>query len=243
MVRYLGNSAPQIIGIRVENSSGNVFMQAADSNLTFYYKTSPSAAATPIANFYYDGISRLAIYGTLTTTTLTSETIEATYFTAFSDIQVNNWHKGSRASVMDSTVTTVDVDIPTTYYITTSPVGYNLLDFKVMGTYSKNPSEPQKSSGVATGGVAGAANVSHLYKCFIQGLWANNNTQWGAEGGTVYASLNTDATNFPAGAINVAKVQIIANASAGAILRLTNRTTPASSSATYWAYSCEYLAY
>lgn len=116
-----------------------------------------------------------------------------------------------------ATDTTTDVNI-------TSPFGgssnnaFYYMDAAVVGVYDPFPS---------TG--------ARLWKRWQQGVWydgANYTLQGAVLIGTAY---NSDGTNFPAGAVNAAKVQTIVS-STQVLLRVTNRTTPAPGSFTYWSY-------
>jgi len=270
MVRYLGNSAPQVIGTNFENTQSNLRLKFDQSpgagipgNVSFQYRTTANGAwlyqadsnYTNFRTFDWNGlqirivremnydpfahkITGTYVYATDTyptslyiSGTLTSGSRSATGLSSNAEVTTGVLSQGGAG--------TIDVDLvntfPSVLWYYNKAIGSNLLDIKLFGQYIKDPGEEQKSVGGAT------ANQSHLIKCFIQQFWANNTNTWAALGGNVYASLSTDATNFPAGAINVAKVQVISNASAGTILRLTNRTTPASSSVTYWAYSISNL--
>jgi hypothetical protein len=260
MVRYLGNSAPQVIGTNFENTQSNLRLKFDQSNIAFQYRTTENGDwlydadtnYTYLRTFDSGGmhIRRVEEMGfndpaSKVTSTLMYATAFASPLLVYGGLgKITSGGQGlgiglsSTAEVtsgvvnQDSSTVTLDVDLTAgTLWYYSNVIGSNLLDIKIFGQYIKNSNEDQKSVGGAT------ANQSHLFKCFIQQFWANNTLTWAALGGNVYASLSTDATNFPAGAINAAKVQVISNASVGTILRLTNRTSPASSSVTYWAYS------
>lgn len=128
-----------------------------------------------------------------------------------------------------------NTDINLTSYIPYNGVfNYTTIDVKVQGAYVANTNAAQGNSGAA------AAQQSHLFKGFRQGIWANSLPSYILEGGTVYATYGGDATNFPAGAINATKVLLIANTT-GVYLRLIQRTTPAAQSATYYTYKVEIM--
>lgn len=133
-------------------------------------------------------------------------------------------------SLNNASAANTDVDI--TNYVTNSPFSLSSVTAYVQGQYIANTNATQVSSGVA------ASSQSHLSKSFKQNVWANSLPSYVLEGGTVFETYNGDVTNFPAGAINVAKVLLVAN-TVGVYLRLIQRTTPAAQSATYYSYRLE----
>jgi hypothetical protein len=130
-------------------------------------------------------------------------------------------------------------DIDLSGYISSASNKYHTIRVRVQGQYIANTNASQNTSGIST------SNQSHLYKEFVQGVWANVAPTFVLEGGTVTASYNGDVTNFPAGAINATKVLLVPGAAASGqiFLRLIQRTTPAAQSATYYTYIVEILSY
>jgi hypothetical protein len=124
-------------------------------------------------------------------------------------------------------------------YISNAATSYNFIKVMVFGQYIANTAASQNTSGVA------GSSQSHLFKSFEQAAWANVASTFVVEGGTVTSSYNGDVTNFPAGAINAAKVLLVAGAAGSGqiFLRLIQRTTPAAASATYYAFTVDILKY
>lgn len=159
----------------------------------------------------------MSLSGTLGGTVISvSNNIGLTYYKIYNDVLTQTY-----------TTTTTDIDI--TPYLASSTQSYNVLEISVFGQYVSDISNS-------------ASAQARLFKQFTQGVWVNNSGTWVLDGGTVTASNNTDATNFPAGAINAAKVTLVVGAGT-AVLRLTNRTSPASTSITYWDWAIKNLRY
>ena len=134
-----------------------------------------------------------------------------------------------------SSASAANTDIDLTSYIPyTGVFNYTTIDVKVQGAYVANTNAAQGNSGAAV------SQQSHLFKGFHQGVWSNSLPSYILEGGTVYSTYQGDATNFPVGAINAAKVLLIANTT-GVYLRLIQRTTPGAQSATYYTYKVEIM--
>jgi hypothetical protein len=117
---------------------------------------------------------------------------------------------------MSSSDTTMDVDI--SQYFSAASNGFSYMDVVVVGLYDNTPT-----------------STARLWKAWQQGVWydGTNFTLPGAA--LIGAAYTSDATNFPAGAINAVKVQTIVSG-ATVSLRFTNRTSPAAGSLTYYSY-------
>ena len=84
------------------------------------------------------------------------------------------------------------------------------------------------------------ANSARLFKSWSQ-MIAFDGTNYVLLGATLdFPAYNSDATNFPAGAVNVSKALLVASAG-GVVLRLQNRTTPAVGSATVFQYRVDFV--
>lgn len=150
----------------------------------------------------------------------------------FSGLPAVNYVTGS-LSLTSASAANTDINL-TSYIPYTGVFNYTTIDVKVQGAYVANTNAAQGNSGAAV------SQQSHLFKGFHQGVWSNSLPSYILEGGTVYSTYNGDVTNFPVGAINAAKVLLIANTT-GVYLRLIQRTTPAAQSATYYTYKVEIM--
>ena len=122
-----------------------------------------------------------------------------------------------------NTDTTTDIDI--TSYLWPFDGGYSYVRVGVNGLYVDDFITPTV--------------WSRLHKSWAQGLWINTSSVWTIDGAVLeHTAFNTDAVNFPAGAVNAAKAAIVTSGSS-VYLRLTNRTSPAANSLTRWAYRIE----
>jgi hypothetical protein len=127
--------------------------------------------------------------------------------------------------VQDSSITTTDVNL-SGYFLGGSST-YNYVTLQVTGQYVAN--------------VAAPATQARLLKAWSAGIWRNETTGLYTIEGEVlqHAVFNSDATNFPAGAVSAAKVFLTGTGTSSVLLRFNNRTTPAATSATYWSYKVE----
>jgi hypothetical protein len=124
------------------------------------------------------------------------------------------------------TVANTETDIDITEFMS-SPLTttYNFLKVSVIGLYVNDPSAPTA--------------FARLHKSWVQGIWYNG--AWQIEGAALeQGAFNSDSTNFPAGAVNASRAQIVVNATQ-VLLRLTNRTSPSLNSTTTWIYTLEIL--
>lgn len=89
---------------------------------------------------------------------------------------------------------------------------------------------------------AGTSATAKLFKSWAQGVhWTG--TTWQLLGAVLcHTAYNSDATNFPAGAVNASKVLTVVTATQ-VLLRMQNYTSPAAASGTDWVYSLEYFNY
>jgi hypothetical protein len=120
---------------------------------------------------------------------------------------------------MLSTDTQVDVDITSVLSATTNAPSY-FIDVDVVGTYFD----------------AAGLNSARLFKNWAQMVhW--NGTTWTIAGAVLkFAAFNSDATNFPAGAVNASKALLVVSGTS-LLLRMQNRTTPAAGSVTGYRYN------
>jgi hypothetical protein len=87
----------------------------------------------------------------------------------------------------------------------------------------------------------GAGTYSRLHKRWAQHLFWTGTTWTIAGANLLGTAYNTDATNFPAGAVNASKVLSVVSGTTF-LLRLQNRTSPASGSSTYYEYNVNILS-
>lgn len=127
---------------------------------------------------------------------------------------------------MDSTDTQVDVDL-TAHFI--AEIYYShTVELDVAGHYCADTVTPV------------FANNSRLFKQWVQNVHWNGTTYVIAGAVLKNTVYNSDATNFPAGAVNVAKVLLVVSATQ-VLLRLQNRTTPGGFSSTGYSFQMKKL--
>ena len=129
----------------------------------------------------------------------------------------------------DNGITTLDIDLAN--FFTQSSNVYHYVVVTVTGQYIPNPE-------VIT-------TQSRLLKSWSACIWFNDTTGfWVIEGEVLqHAVFNSDATNFPAGAVTGGKAFLTGEGTASLALRLNNRTSPAVTSVTYWAYKIEVIRF
>jgi hypothetical protein len=195
------------------------------------------ANSTNIGSPYFNSNNQYAIYSG-GTNMYVGGTISGGFITAISMFTVGQSKRISGSLSLTST-SPANTDIELNSYTSAGTTSYNFLRVAVFGQYIANTAASQNTSGAST------LNQSHLWKTWDQGAWANVGSTYVLEGGTVTSSYNGDATNFPAGAINAAKALLVAGAagSGSLVLRLIQRTTPATGSATYFAYTIDITTY
>jgi hypothetical protein len=139
--------------------------------------------------------------------------------------QVNSWLSGILLQTNVDTQTDIDITaaVVTAY---TNAAAY--LMFDVVGNYWADYS--------------GTNATARLTKSWTQANFLSGTTMTTAGAVLKWTVYNSDATNFPAGAVNASKV-LTAVSGSTLFLRLQNRTTPAAASGTDWVYRVEYLNY
>lgn len=135
---------------------------------------------------------------------------------------------GERVS-MASTDATLDVDLSSYFNLTDVTKAY-LVKVTVIGQY--NDAYP-------TG--ATFAGSARLFKSWEQIVMYNGSTMALIGAALIGTAYNSDATNFPAGAVNANNALLVA-ATSSVVLRLKNRTSPAVGSQTIFDYSIEIIA-
>jgi hypothetical protein len=128
--------------------------------------------------------------------------------------------------IMFNTDTQVDVDLTTVFTVTLSQ--FSLLKCSVSGQYLDVFGSPT---------FAGSAR---LFKEWNQGISYNGTTYAIVGASLIGTGYSSDATNFPLGAVNASKALVVVSATQ-VLLRMQNRTTPASGSVTYFSYYVEAL--
>jgi len=242
---YRGTINSTSIGSSLTNNAliiGNTSTQAnitattlaiGNTSNAFFY-----ANSTGTGSPYYNSNSFYALYTTLGSVyvggTLSSGVNQITNYASIAGV---TYIAAGTLSLTPASAANNDIDL--SGYISSASNKYHTIRVRVQGQYIANTNASQNTSGIST------SNQSHLYKEFVQGVWANVAPTFVLEGGTVTASYNGDVTNFPAGAINATKVLLVPGAAASGqiFLRLIQRTTPAAQSATYYTYIVEILSY
>lgn len=132
-------------------------------------------------------------------------------------------------SVLYSTDTQIDIDLLNYFSLSLDIQTVAMIKVQVVGKYLNS---------FPAGTVY--ASSSRLFKQWTQMVtWDGASYQ--ILGGVLdFAAYNSDATNFPAGAVNASKALLVANAS-GVWLRLQNRTSAAVGSATGFNYKVEII--
>jgi hypothetical protein len=242
---YTGTINSTAIGSSLTNNAliiGNTSTQANitattlaignTSNAYFYVNSTAIGTPTWVSNSTY------LLYNTAGSTLYASGSIQGGSVTGLTYLTTDQRTIIAGAYSLTST-SAANTDYDLSGYISASPTSYNFIKVMVFGQYIANTAASQNTSGVA------GSSQSHLFKSFEQAAWANVATTFVVEGGTVTSSYNGDVTNFPAGAINAAKVLLVAGAAGSGqiFLRLIQRTTPATASATYYAFTVDILKY
>lgn len=167
------------------------------------------------------------------TTTLTSRmevgsTIAINGTTSISNLNSaihNGEHIVSGEATLFNTDTQQDIDL--TSYLPANAADSYYMHVDVVGTYLSD----------------WAANTfgARLFKSWAQMVsWSG--TAYQLNGAVLsHTAYNSDSTNFPAGAVNASKVLTVVSSSQ-VLLRLQNRTSPASGSGTYFKYRVRILA-
>jgi hypothetical protein len=139
--------------------------------------------------------------------------------------QVNSWLSAFLLQTNADTQTDIDITAAvTTAY--TNVAAY--LMFDVVGNYWADYS--------------GTNATARLTKSWAQANFLSGTTMTTAGAVLKWTVYNSDATNFPAGAVNASKV-LTAVSGSTLFLRLQNRTSPAAASGTDWVYRVEYMNY
>lgn len=84
--------------------------------------------------------------------------------------------------------------------------------------------------------------TARLFKSWAQGIIYTGSAYSILGAVLSHTAYNSDATNFPAGAVNASKVLTVVSATQ-VLLRFQNRTSPAAASGTDWVWSLEYFNY
>lgn len=84
--------------------------------------------------------------------------------------------------------------------------------------------------------------TARLFKSWAQGIIYTGTTYSILGAVLCHTAYNSDATNFPAGAVNASKVLTVVSATQ-VLIRFQNRTSAAAASGTDWVYSLEYFNY
>lgn len=127
---------------------------------------------------------------------------------------------------MTNTDTQIDVDLTSYFPQVIEQNSYMKVD--VAGIYIANPASITY------------ATATRLNKSWAQNIAWNGTTYLIAGAVLQYTAYNQDSVNFPAGAVNAAKVLTVVSSSQ-VLLRLQNRTSPAATSTTNYAYKIEIL--
>ena len=132
------------------------------------------------------------------------------------NISLNNQLIATGSTQMTNADTQIDIDITSLLYSSANYTQY--FQFDVAGLYD-----------------SGSSTYARLWKSWAQGFtWTGAAFQ--IDGAVLsHTAYNSDVTNFPAGAVNAAKVLTIISGSS-VLLRLQNRTSPAAGSTTYYQY-------
>jgi hypothetical protein len=125
--------------------------------------------------------------------------------------------------VMSPSDTVIDTDIAgilsglTPFY---EPSYTNYVVCRVTGTYDAGDN----------------INYARITKNWQQAIFASGGSSWTIAGASLIGTgYQTDGTNFPVGAVNATRVQLVVSGSS-VFLRLTNRSSPAAFSQTTWGY-------
>ena len=169
------------------------------------------------------GVAGGVYAGTVTATTVSASSVSTyTYILNNTGVTVQSF---VGREVQDNTITTTDVDL--SGYFPVSSSNYCYVTIQVTGQYIAN--------------IAAPATQARLLKSWSAGIFKVDSTGFFTIEGEVlqHAAFNTDATNFPAGAVAAGKAFLTGSGTGTVALRFTNRTTPAATSATYWSYKVE----
>jgi hypothetical protein len=139
--------------------------------------------------------------------------------------QLNSWLSGTLVQSNVDTQTDIDISAAVTTIYTLAGA---YLMFDVVGNYWAD--------------FTGTAATARLNKSWTQNNHYNGTAIVTAGAVLKWTVYNSDATNFPAGAVNASKV-LTAISGSTLYLRLQNRTSPAAASGTDWVYSVQYLNY
>jgi len=167
----------------------------------------------------------IGVLGTINASSVNASSVSGTgaFFTAgnFSEVFTSPFHRitGETATLI-STDTTYDINL--SQYIFGGSSSYTTVTIEVQGLYINDTTSPTPT-------------YSRFFKVFAAGIWLNDTTgNYTVEGAVLDYSFNTDATNFAAGAVGAGKAFITGSGTSTVSLRLTNRTSPAVNSVTYF---------
>ena len=175
------------------------------------------------------GVAGAVNSGSLTTGTATITTVLGGVVDASTSLSLSTNSVVAKSFVGRVVQTNVDTttDVDLSGYFLGGTSTYNYVTLQITGQYVANTAAP--------------ATQARLLKAWSAGVWKNESTGFYTIEGEVlqHTVFNSDATNFPAGAIGAGKVFLTGTGTSSVLLRFTNRTTPAATSATYWSYRVE----
>lgn len=218
--------------LRFENTDTTVVLNDSLGNIEFFSNdasTNANGVRAKIAAIATGatGGTALRMYATAAASTtlvnaasVTNTGLSTTILTTTTGI--NNKTIDYGTVVMTNADTQTDVDLTARF---TAAQNYNyFMKVEVNGLYD-----------------SGAGAYARLFKYWQQNI-NYSGTAFVIAGATLIggSGYNSDATNFPAGAVNASKVLTVVSATT-VVLRLQNRTTPAAGSTTYYTYVVEVL--
>jgi hypothetical protein len=212
-VEFFGNdNSTNANGVRAKISA-YATSATGGTSLRFYTATSNTTTLT----------QGLAISGS----TVSATSLQSTFMSIGVDGQFSQGNGVTFAGslTMGGGDTTIDVDI--TGYFSANLLSNYFMEARVNGVYVDNPATP--------------VTINRLFKAWAQNINYTGSTYAIAGAVLMYAAYNSDATNFPAGAVNAVKVQTIVTATQ-VLLRFTNRTSPAGTSFTTYAYEVKVIS-
>ncbi len=169
--------------------------------------------------------AKLSVSGSITATgdiTTGLGTVTAYYLNS-STLNGKFIFKGSVTLI--NTDTQVDIDLSA--FLPGDTKSTAQFDFRVVGTYVSDPA-------------AATPTVARVAKSWQQ-VVTYTGTTYSILGAALYGtSYASDSTNFPVGAVNATRILTVANTT-GLVLRLVNRTSPATTSNTTFQYHVEQM--
>lgn len=208
---------------RIFANGGAVLGQPGTTSNVVIASTTTSSSQTTGALVVRGG---LGVIGTVNASSVDASSVNGTgaYFVAgnFQEVFTSNFHRYTgETATLAATDTTYDINL--SQYIFGGSSSYTTVTIEVQGLYINDTTSPTPT-------------YSRFFKVFAAGIWYNDTTgNYTVEGAVLDYSFNTDATNFPAGAVGAGKAFITGSGTPTVSLRLTNRTSPAVNSITYFS--------